>query len=61
MVRRGAVDKTIPVEDQLVQVEKSFVFIVIITSCTVAFAHGANDVANAIGPLAAVIEIMNTQ
>jgi inorganic phosphate transporter, PiT family len=33
---------------------------VIITSCTVAFAHGANDVANAIGPLAAVVEIVKT-
>lgn len=32
--------------------------LVIITSCTVAFAHGANDVANAIGPLAAVAEIV---
>ena len=26
----------------------------IFTSCAVAFAHGSNDVANAIGPLAAV-------
>ena len=44
-------------EHQLDQVEKVFGFLVIITSCTVAFAHGANDVANAIGPLAAVVEI----
>jgi len=39
-------------------VEKIFAVLVIITSCTVAFAHGANDVANAIGPLAAVAEIV---
>jgi len=26
----------------------------VITSCSVAFAHGANDVANAVGPMAAV-------
>jgi len=45
-------------EQQLVQVEKIFAVLVIITSCTVAFAHGANDVANAIGPLAAVAEII---
>ncbi len=44
-------------EEQLIQVEKIFAVLVIITSCTVAFAHGANDVANAIGPLAAVAEI----
>ncbi len=45
-------------EEQLAQVEKHFAVLVIITSCTVAFAHGANDVANAIGPLAAVVEIV---
>jgi PiT family inorganic phosphate transporter len=33
---------------------------VVITSCSVAFAHGANDVANAIGPLAAVVHIIQT-
>ena len=45
-------------EEQLIQVEKIFAILVVITSCTVAFAHGANDVANAIGPLAAVAEIV---
>jgi PiT family inorganic phosphate transporter len=44
-------------EQQLVAVEKIFAVLVIITSCTVAFAHGANDVANAVGPLAAIAEI----
>ncbi|MBW8041304.1 MAG: inorganic phosphate transporter [Planctomycetes bacterium] len=48
----------LPLEQQLIHVEKTFVVLVIITSCTVAFAHGANDVANAIGPLAAVVEIV---
>ena len=48
----------LPFEQQLVAVEKIFVVLVIITSCTVAFAQGANDVANAIGPLAAVSEII---
>jgi PiT family inorganic phosphate transporter len=45
-------------EHELMQVEKTFVVPVIIGSCTVAFAHGANDVANAVGPLAAVLEIV---
>lgn len=44
-------------EAQLAGLEGIFAVLVIITSCTVAFAHGANDVANAVGPLAAVVEI----
>lgn len=34
--------------------EKMFVYLQIISACFVAFAHGSNDVANAIGPVAAV-------
>jgi PiT family inorganic phosphate transporter len=45
---------------QLERVEKVFAPLVFITSCTVAFAHGANDVANSVGPLAAVVEIFKT-
>jgi len=44
--------------EQLEKVERVFAPMVFITSCTVAFAHGANDVANAVGPLAAVIDIL---
>lgn len=47
-------------EKQLAQVEKVFVVLVVLTSCSVAFSHGANDVANAIGPLAAVVDIVKT-
>ena len=49
-----------PLVDQLDRVERTFSPLVIMTSCTVAFAHGANDVANAVGPLAAVVEILRT-
>jgi len=37
-------------------VEKAFGFMQIISACFIAFAHGANDVANAIAPVASVIE-----
>jgi PiT family inorganic phosphate transporter len=58
IIRKKNFNGDLPWEQQLDQVEKVFGFLVIITSCTVAFAHGANDVANAIGPLAAVVEIV---
>ncbi|WP_319550141.1 inorganic phosphate transporter [Desulfogranum marinum] len=46
--------------DQLEAVESSFVPLVIVSSCSVAFAHGANDVANSVGPLAAIIHVLET-
>jgi len=41
--------------DPLDRVENVFKALQIMTACYVAFAHGANDVANAIGPLAGVL------
>jgi len=41
-------------------VERVFAVLMVITACGMAFAHGSNDVANAIGPLAAVISIATT-
>jgi PiT family inorganic phosphate transporter len=38
-------------------VERVFGVLMVVTACGMAFAHGSNDVANAIGPLAAVISV----
>ncbi|MDO7085848.1 inorganic phosphate transporter [Pseudocolwellia sp. AS88] len=42
-------------------VEKVFAILMIVTACCMAFAHGSNDVANAIGPLAAVESIISNE
>lgn len=41
-------------------VEKVFSILMLLTACSMAFAHGSNDVANAIGPLAAVVSIVES-
>lgn len=41
-------------------VERVFGILMVVTACAMAFAHGSNDVANAIGPVAAVVSIVNS-
>jgi inorganic phosphate transporter, PiT family len=41
-------------------VEKIFGILMITTACCMAFAHGSNDVANAIGPVAAVVSVVTS-
>lgn len=47
-------------EFHFVTVEKVFGVLMVITACCMAFAHGSNDVANAIGPVAAIVSIATT-
>ncbi|MDF1535836.1 MAG: inorganic phosphate transporter [bacterium] len=42
------------------QVEDIFAYLQVGTACYVAFAHGANDVANAIGPFAAIVAVFKS-
>ncbi|GGO77980.1 phosphate transporter [Marinobacterium nitratireducens] len=39
-------------------VEKIFGILMMFTACAMAFAHGSNDVANAVGPLAAIVGVV---
>jgi len=41
-------------------VEKVFAVLMIVTACAMAFAHGSNDVANAVGPIAAIVSIVGS-
>lgn len=45
---------------EYLKVEKIFGYLQIMSACMMAFAHGANDVANAIGPLSAAVAILTT-
>lgn len=61
IVERMSVPHTDATEhDQLAFVEKIFGYLQILTACLMAFAHGANDVANAIGPLSGAVTILQT-
>jgi PiT family inorganic phosphate transporter len=41
-------------------IERIFAVLQVMTACAMAFAHGSNDVANAIGPVAAVVSIVHS-
>jgi PiT family inorganic phosphate transporter len=58
MINRVEVDESADRDFHYASVEKAFVPMMIFTACAMAFAHGSNDVANGIGPLAAVISIV---
>jgi len=45
---------------QFTSVERVFGILMMFTACAMAFAHGSNDVANAVGPLAAVVSIVSS-
>jgi len=57
-VQRIHADQEVSEAIHLANVEKVFSVLMIFTACAMAFAHGSNDVANAIGPVAAVVSII---
>ncbi|MFM2486525.1 inorganic phosphate transporter [Celerinatantimonas yamalensis] len=59
MINRLHIDPDSDKQMHYTNVEKIFGILMIMTACCMAFAHGSNDVANAIGPLAAVVSIIN--
>lgn len=60
MIDRVEMDETADKEFHYASVEKVFTPMMVFTACAMAFAHGSNDVANGIGPLAAVVSIVNS-
>jgi len=60
-INRLKFDETATRKTHYANVEKVFAVLMIVTACAMAFAHGSNDVANAIGPLAAVVSIVGNE
>ena len=60
LLRRVKVDPTADKAFRYASVERVFAVLMVFTACAMAFAHGSNDVANAVGPLAAIIGVLNT-
>ncbi len=61
MINKVTVDDDADKEFHFASVEKVFLPMMIFTACAMAFAHGSNDVANGIGPLAAVVDIIQNE
>jgi len=59
-IQRIQPDKKAEKAQHFYTVERVFGVLMVVTACGMAFAHGSNDVANAIGPLAAVISVAQT-
>jgi PiT family inorganic phosphate transporter len=60
LIHKIEVDKEADRDYHFASVEKIFVPMMIFTACAMAFAHGSNDVANGIGPLAAIASILKS-
>ena len=59
-VNRVKIDPSADRSFQFTNVERIFAPLMIFTACAMAFAHGSNDVANGIGPLAAVFALVSS-
>jgi len=60
LIRRIKYDPEADRDFHYANVERVFAVLMVFTASAMAFAHGSNDVANAIGPVAAVVGIVTT-
>lgn len=57
LIQRITIDTRAERDFHYASVEKVFAPLCVFTACSMAFAHGSNDVANGVGPLAAVVSV----
>ncbi|NKB38178.1 MAG: phosphate permease [Gammaproteobacteria bacterium] len=60
LISRIKIDTSLDKEFHYRNVERVFAVLMLFTACAMAFAHGSNDVANAVGPVAAVVGVINS-
>ena len=60
LIVRLKIQEAESVHEQFTQIESIFGVMMLFTACAMAFAHGSNDVANGIGPMAAVVSIVQS-
>ena len=60
LIRRIKYDEGAEKRFHYANVEKIFAVLMIFTASAMAFAHGSNDVANAVGPMAAIISLADS-
>ncbi|MCP1676866.1 PiT family inorganic phosphate transporter [Natronocella acetinitrilica] len=60
VIDRIPIDPNLDRRFHYTNVERIFAVLMVVTACAMAFAHGSNDVANAIGPVAAVLAVVQT-
>ncbi len=60
LIQKVKVDEEADKDFHYASVEKVFVPMMLFTACGMAFAHGSNDVANGVGPMAAVVGLVKS-
>jgi len=60
LVRRIRMQADADRDFSFANVERVFAVLMVFTACAMAFAHGSNDVANAIGPVAAIVGVVQS-
>jgi len=58
--RQAQFQESTDTKTEYAQIERIFGVLQICTACAMAFAHGSNDVANGVGPLAAIYSIVQS-
>lgn len=60
LIRNISFSKERNIDNHFHDVERVFGVLMVFTACAMAFAHGSNDVANAVGPVAAIVSIVTS-